>query len=70
MDSNDKTLYSESRFESGNHLTATKMSDTDYHLIIQNDTNTIGYNQWFFFRVKNMRKGVTVRFNILNMVYN
>ena len=67
-DNEDTTLLFESRFESGNLLAVTKISDFEYQLIIQNDSNTVGYNQWFFFRVKNIKKGVTIKLNILNMV--
>lgn len=38
----DKTLVFESRFESGNLAAALKVSDTDYHLALQNDVNTSG----------------------------
>lgn len=33
---------------------------------MQNDVNTQGHTQWFYFRVCNTRKGHTVKFNILN----
>jgi cytosolic carboxypeptidase protein 2/3 len=39
----DKTLIFESRFESGNLAAALKVSDTDYHLLLQNDVNTSGH---------------------------
>lgn len=68
LDNYDNTLIFESRFESGNLLAVTKIEDFEYHLILQNDTNTVGYNQWFFFRVKNVKKGTTIKLNILNMV--
>lgn len=64
---NDKTLLFESRFESGNLLAAIKLSDTEYDLILQNDINTNGHTQWFFFRVANTRKGEKIKFNILNL---
>jgi hypothetical protein len=35
---------------------------------MSNDTNTMGYNQWFYFSVQNMRKGVTYTFRIVNFV--
>lgn len=57
----------ESRFESGNLASALKVSDTDYHLLLQNDVNTSGHTQWFFFRVQNTMKGAQVRFNMLNL---
>ena len=45
----DKTLIFESRFESGNLAAATKVTDNEYHLLLQNDVNTAGHTQWFFF---------------------
>lgn len=53
----DKTLIFESRFESGNLLAAMKISDTEYDLILQNDINTNGHTQWFFFRMSNTQAG-------------
>ncbi len=67
-DKNDNTLIFESRFESGNLQAAYKMNENLYNLVIQNDTNTSGYSQWFFFRVKNTRKNSTIKFNILNLM--
>jgi len=63
----DKTLVFESRFETGNLLAAVKLSDLEYDLVLQNDINTNGHTQWYFFRVANTRKGQTVRFNMLNL---
>lgn len=40
---NDLTLLFESRFESGNLLSAWKVSDNEYDLILQNDINTNGH---------------------------
>ena len=66
---NDNTLIFESRFESGNLLCAFRTEDEDsYQLYLQNDTNTTGYIQWFFFRVSNTKKGRKVNFNIINML--
>ena len=68
IDENDHTLIFESRFESGNLLAAYKMTDFSYQLVVQNDTNTGGYSQWFFFQVKNNKKNTTARFNIINLM--
>ena len=57
----------ESRFESGNLLGAIKISDNEYDLILGNDINTNGHTQWFFFRVGNTRKGMQVKFNLINL---
>jgi hypothetical protein len=63
----DSTLLFESRFESGNLLAAFKLSENNYQLVIQNDTNTSGYSQWYYFRISNSRKGVTAKFNLINL---
>jgi hypothetical protein len=56
-DYEDKTLLIESRFESGNLYLAQKVSDTEYNCMMQNDINTSGHTQWFYFRVMNTRAG-------------
>jgi len=63
----DKTLIFESRFESGNLAAALKVRDDDYYLALQNDVNTSGNTQWFFFRVSNTKSYHTVRFSMLNL---
>lgn len=66
-DDNDTTLLFESRFESGNLLAAIKISDTEYDLILQNDINTNGHTQWYFFKVSNTRTNSKIKFNLLNL---
>ena len=66
-DPTDTTLCFESRFESGNLLCAMKVSENEYDLILQNDINTNGHTQWYFFKVENTRKNMKVKFNILNL---
>lgn len=66
--STDPTLIFESRFESGNLLASFKVNENSYQMLIQNDTNTSGYSQWFFFRVSNTKKGVNAKFNIINLM--
>lgn len=56
-DQNDKTLVFESRFESGNLQLVHKRSDAEYDLVLQNDINSQGHTQWFYFRVQNVSKG-------------
>ena len=56
----------ESRFESGNLHSVFMIEENNYQLILQNDTNTNGYNQWFFFRIKNTEI-TTIKLNIINM---
>ena len=43
-----------------------KVNDNEYNLLLQNDINTNGYSQWFFFKVTNTIKGHKCSFNILN----
>lgn len=59
------SLQFESRFESGNLGLAIKKSDTEYDLLMQNDINTKGHTQWFYFQVLNLEKN-SIKFNILN----
>jgi cytosolic carboxypeptidase protein 2/3 len=64
----DHTLVFESRFESGNLDMAIKVSEKTYLLLMQNDTNTKGNNQWFYFKVSNAAKGSAISFQIANYV--
>ena len=66
IDPSDKTLLFESRFESGNLYLAQKVNEFEYNLLMQNDINTSGHTQWFYFQVKNTRKNMICTFNILN----
>ena len=61
-------LVFESRFESGNLKLCIKKSEAEYNLYLQNDINTYGNVQWFFFRVSNTTKDTTITFNIKNLV--
>jgi len=45
-----------------------KQSESEYNLFMQNDINTQGHTQWFFFKTFNMHSGQRVKFNILNFV--
>jgi hypothetical protein len=47
---------------------AAKLSDNEYNLLLQNDVNSRGHTQWFFFKVTNTTKDLCVKFNILNLV--
>ena len=38
----------------------------NYQLFLQNDTNTNGHTQWFFFRITNGKKGQKIKLNIMN----
>lgn len=37
---------------------------------MQNDTNTYGYNQWFYFSIRNAKKKTSYTFKIANYVRN
>ena len=56
----------ESRFECGNLYLSQKVNDNEYNLLMQNDINTRGHTQWFYYRVKNTTANHTVKFTILN----
>ena len=64
----EKTLRFDSRFESGNLHKAIKVSENEYNLLLDYDTETEGFTQWYYFSVKNYKQGHTVRFNIINLM--
>ena len=59
-------LEFDSTFESGNLDRVQFCTDAEYKLYMKVDTNTRGHQQWFYFRVKNTRKGKKYRFHIMN----
>ena len=61
-------LIFDSSFESGNLFEVHRVSTLEYDLVMQSDINTKGYNQWFYFSVKNTIKGRCIKFNIINFV--
>ncbi|XP_031605076.2 cytosolic carboxypeptidase 2 isoform X3 [Oreochromis aureus] len=62
------TLEFESRFESGNLQKAVQVGAYDYELTLCTDMYTTKHTQWFYFRVRNMKAGVTYRFTIINLM--
>lgn len=62
----DHTLQFDSLFESGNLYQAYQVGEHEYELVMKNDYNTNGHTQWYYFQVKNMRKGVQYKFSICN----
>lgn len=44
-------LIFDSRFESGNLRKASKVNNVEYNLWLENDLNTRGHTQWFYFKV-------------------
>lgn len=66
--SNDD-LHFDSRFENGNlHCAFRRRNCHEYHLFMSNDTNTLGYNQWFYFSLRNMRAQTKYSFKVANYV--
>jgi len=45
---------------------AIKVSNEEYNLLLQNDTNSKGNTQWFYYQVKNTYSEVDIKFNIMN----
>ncbi|XP_070686658.1 cytosolic carboxypeptidase 2 [Pempheris klunzingeri] len=64
----DFTLEFDSRFESGNLQKAVQVGVYDYELTLRTDMYTRKHTQWFYFRVRNMKAGVTYRFTIINLM--
>ncbi|KAF7663631.1 hypothetical protein LDENG_00205750 [Lucifuga dentata] len=64
----DLSLEFESRFESGNLQKAVQVGAYDYELTLRTDIYTNKYTQWFYFRVRNMKAGITYRFTIVNLM--
>ncbi|KAM6936898.1 cytosolic carboxypeptidase 2 [Xenentodon cancila] len=62
------TLEFESRFESGNLQKAVQVGVYDYELTLRTDMYTMKHTQWFYFRVRNTKAGVTYRFTIVNLM--
>lgn len=44
-------LIFDSRFESGNLRKAAKVNNVEYNLWLENDLNTKGHTQWYYFKV-------------------
>ena len=59
-------LVIDSMFECGNIDRAVKERGDRYVMYMTVDTNTKGHQQWFYFKVKNTRKGGVVEFVINN----
>ena len=66
VNSSEQNLKFTSNFESGNMEIACRKKVNDYELYMKPDTNTKAHFQWFYFKVKNTRKGKRYRFNIKN----
>ena len=53
----DSTLFFNSRFESGNLREVEKVHEFEYNLYLNFDFNTLNYTQWFYFSIRNIKKG-------------
>lgn len=47
-----------------------KKQPDSYYFFMQNDSNTLGYNQWFYYSIKNAKPNKTYTFRIVNFVRN
>lgn len=74
----ESTVFFNSRFESGNLREVERLAEFEYNLYLNFDFNTLNYTQWFYFSVRNIRKGkfisqdrywigYTYKFNIMNL---
>ena len=61
------TLVFDSKFESGNLHKSVKITDYEYMLYLQSDSNTSDQNHWYYFSVINPRK-TSINFKITNML--
>ncbi|CAD8204094.1 unnamed protein product [Paramecium octaurelia] len=67
----DENIKFDSLFESGNLFQVFKKSDHDYILLLQNDINTKGYTQWFYFSIQNKNSLLcNIRLSIININKN
>lgn len=53
----DTTVFFNAWFESGNLREVERLSDSEYNLYLHFDFNTLNYTQWFYFSLRNIKKG-------------
>ena len=66
-------LFFNSNFESGNLREVEQVTDLEYNLYLNFDFNTSHYCQWYFFAVRNIKKGnflATANFLGFNYTFN
>ena len=44
------------------------MGEFEYDLILKYDYGTNNYTQWYYFKMTNNKKGVTYKFNLINLI--
>lgn len=59
-------LRFDSKFESGNLKKVLRTTDNEYELHLNNDIETKGHTQWYYFSVRSFKSSHTVRFNLVN----
>lgn len=64
----DTSLFFNSNFESGNLKEVERVSEHEYNLLLNYDTNTTIYTQWYYFSVMNVKAGNSYKFNLVNLV--
>jgi cytosolic carboxypeptidase protein 2/3 len=57
-----------SGFESGNLQLVVKTGEYKYEMVLQNDTNSDGSTQWFYFAVSGLKRHHSYTFRIVNLV--
>jgi hypothetical protein len=57
-----------SEFESGNLFCVFKVNEHEYDLLLQNDINSKGNTQWFYFQMINIPANTNIKLNIVNMM--
>jgi cytosolic carboxypeptidase protein 2/3 len=67
-------LIFDSRFENGNLRKVAKVNNIEYNLWLENDLNTKGHTQWYYFKViykdialRADKKSHKIKFSILNL---
>ena len=63
----DKCSF-DSNFESGNLFAVYQTNKYEYDLLLQNDINSKGNTQWFYFRIVNLPAKTKIKINIVNML--
>lgn len=62
----DSGIIFDSQFESGNLLEVYKKAEDEYILIVQNDTETTKYSDWYYFKVIS-KESKSVRLHVVNL---
>ena len=63
----ETTIFFNSRFESGNLNEVEKLNEFEYNLFVNFDFNSSTHSQWYYFSVRNIGRGRSYKFNIMNL---